>query len=185
MEPSTSKKRHASETMASDSKKKPTSCDSGLPCFVCLSVKTDKNKKYKPIPPKPVDDVGKVKTQYSNWMKKVDCPSNILPAFTSLPEAFASSDNPSLVWHIKDCRPNFMSEISLSLYTDKKTDHDDNVENEDLNLSTRVLRSHMPEYKKDLHCVICCSGTESGPCTRLYHLILMKSWRKQPTETNS
>ena len=64
-------------------------------CFVCESVKRDRTKKYKVIPAVEVTDIEDVKRQYLNWTKKADCPSNILPAFSILKEAFSSSDYPS------------------------------------------------------------------------------------------
>ena len=93
-------------------------------------------------------------------------PVSSAPAISSLREAFSHSDNPSLRWHTHTCRPNFVSPDKLSRYSDKVEPLDNksagNDDQDSLNTSIRVLRSHMTEYSKDEHCVICCCGEEKG-----------------------
>ncbi|MCP3890821.1 MAG: hypothetical protein GY702_18405 [Desulfobulbaceae bacterium] len=104
-----------------------------------------------------------MKKQYEKWIKKVDSPSAIKPAFSLLAEAFSLSDTPTLHWHRATCRVNFMSSAKLERYADI-TPASDNPEldlDNSLQTSTRVLRSHMDQYSKDKHCVLCCSGEGS------------------------
>ena len=151
--------------------KRPASQRSDDMCFVCMTHKKIRvGTNSKTVPTVAVANVEEVRIQYEKWLKKVDCPENILPAISSLREAFSNSDNPSLKWHTHTCRPNFVSSVRLSRYSDKVeplgNESASNDDQDSLNTSTRVLRSHMTEYSKDEHCVICCCGEEKGVCAK-------------------
>ena len=49
----------------------------------------------------------------------MDRPGNITLALGNLDNLFSESENPTIVWHYKKCRPNFMSKSILDRYADK------------------------------------------------------------------
>ena len=88
----------------------------------------------------------------------------------SIEVVFSESENPAIVWHYEECRPNFMSTSKLNHYTDKIAHNDINIRDTDnvnnahsSTLSSRMfLRSRAVEYNPKTHSVICRTGEKNG-----------------------
>ena len=121
---------------------------------MCQTDKKEPKTNYRTnIPVTKVPNIHAVKVQCELWKKKVHRPGNITVALGILDNLFSESENPTIVWHYKKCRPNFMSKSILDHYADKMelninpSDTDGVDSDHDSTLNSRMfLRSQAVAY---------------------------------------
>ena len=90
----------------------------------------------------------------------------MITALSVLERRFNDNGNPKLVWHIKDCRLNFMSKAKLERYADATETMDVESDNDMLDNSASnsniYLRSQAVTYLKDSNCTVYCHREEMG-----------------------
>ena len=115
--------------------------DNESTCFVCQSDKKDPETNYRPN--KPVTEINLkasyIRLQCELWRKKIDRPEKMTTALSVLERLFNDNGNPKLVWHRKDCRPNFMSKAKLEHYADATETMDVESDNDMLDNFLRIV----------------------------------------------
>ena len=122
--------------------------DNESTCFVCQSDKKDPETNYRQN--KPVTEINlmasDIRLQYELWRKKIDRPEKITTALNILEGLFCDNKNSKLVWHRKDCRPNFMSKAKLDHYADDTETMDVESDNDILKDSNCIVCHRMVEW---------------------------------------